>query len=49
MKGMMKVKICILSGTPKSKGLCQSVIEAARQGIADAGGEMGEIRLCGSE
>jgi len=39
------MKICILSGTPKEEGLCQSFIEAAKQGAIDAGAEVDEIRL----
>lgn len=43
------MKVCILSGTPKKEGLCQSVIEAAKQGVIDAGGSVDEIRLCDME
>ncbi|HAA38087.1 MAG TPA: flavodoxin family protein [Firmicutes bacterium] len=39
------MKICILSGNPKKEGLCQSVIEAAKAGAAEAGAEVDEIRL----
>ena len=38
MKGMIGVKICILSGTPKSKGLSHSVIKAAKQGLLKQAG-----------
>jgi multimeric flavodoxin WrbA len=40
------VKICILSGNPKTDGLCQSVIEAAKLGAIEGGAEVDEIRLC---
>ena len=40
------MKICILSGNPKTEGLCQSVIDAAKAGALDAGAEIDEIRLC---
>ncbi len=40
------MRICILSGTPKKEGLCQSVINAAKQGAVEAGAEVDEIRLC---
>jgi multimeric flavodoxin WrbA len=49
MKGMIGVKICILSGTPKSKGLSHSVIKAAKQGVVEAGGQVDEVRLCDTE
>jgi len=40
------MKICILSGNPKTDGLCQSVIEAAKAGAKDGGAEIDEIKLC---
>lgn len=40
------MKICILSGNPKTDGLCQSVINAAKLGALDGGAEVDEIRLC---
>jgi multimeric flavodoxin WrbA len=40
------MKICILSGNPKDDGLCQSVIDAIKQGVADGGAVVDEIRLC---
>ena len=40
------MKICILSGNPKSDGLCQSVIDAAKLGAIEGGAEVDEIRLC---
>ncbi len=40
------MKICILSGNPKTQGLCQSVIDAAIQGAAEGGAEVDEVRLC---
>lgn len=40
------MKICLLSGNPKKDGLCQSVIDAAKQGAAQGGAEVDEIRLC---
>lgn len=40
------MKICILSGNPKKEGLCQSVINAAKQGAVESGAEVDEIRLC---
>lgn len=43
------MKISILSGNPKKEGLCQSVIEAAKLGAAEAGAEVDEIRLCDFE
>lgn len=39
------MKICILSGNPKTDGLCQSLIDAAKHGIMDEGAEVDEIRL----
>jgi multimeric flavodoxin WrbA len=39
------MKISILSGTPKEDGLCQSFIEAAKQGAFKGGAEVDEIRL----
>lgn len=43
------MKISILSGNPKDDGLCQSIIDAARQGAAEGGAEVDEIRLCDYE
>lgn len=40
------MKIGILSGNPKTEGLCQSALEAARQGAMEGGAEVDEIRLC---
>jgi multimeric flavodoxin WrbA len=40
------MKICILSGNPKKDGLCQSVIDAAKQGAEEGGAQVEEIRLC---
>jgi multimeric flavodoxin WrbA len=40
------MKILILSGNPKKDGLCQSLINAARQGAAHGEAEVEEIRLC---
>ena len=43
------MKICILSGNPKKDGLCQSIIEAAKLGVIEAGAEVEEIKLCNFE
>ena len=43
------MKIAIVSGNPKKEGLCQSVIDAVRQGAAEGGAEVDEIRLCDIE
>lgn len=40
------MKICIISGTPKKDGLCQSVIEVAKQGAIEANATIDEIKLC---
>jgi len=40
------MRICVLSGNPKSDGLCQSVIEAAKLGATEGGAQVDEIRLC---
>lgn len=40
------MKICILSGNPKKDGLCQSVINSAREGAMEGNAEVDEIRLC---
>lgn len=40
------MKICIISGNPKTDGLCQSAIDTAKDGVIDAGAEIDEIRLC---
>ncbi len=39
------MKICIVSGNPKTEGLCHSIIEAAKAGILEAGAEVDELRL----
>lgn len=40
------MNICILSGNPKTEGLCQSVIDAAKLGAIEGGARVDEIRLC---
>jgi multimeric flavodoxin WrbA len=40
------MKICILSGNPKTKGLCHTVIASAKRGALEGGAEVDEIRLC---
>lgn len=40
------MKIVIISGNPKTEGLCQSVIDEAILGAKEAGAEVEEIRLC---
>lgn len=40
------MKIAILSGNPKTDGLCQSIINAAKHGAEKAGAKVNEIRLC---
>jgi len=40
------MKICIVSGNPKKDGLCQSVINVAREGATEGSAEVDEIRLC---
>lgn len=40
------MKICIVSGNPKKDGLCQSVIEAAKEGAAAGNAQVDEVRLC---
>lgn len=40
------MKICIISGNPKSNGLCQSVIDNLKQGIIDGGAQAVVVRLC---
>lgn len=40
------MKICILSGNPKTEGLCQSVIDVAKFAAIEAGAKAEEIRLC---
>lgn len=40
------MKISILSGNPKTDGLCQSIIEAVKLGAAKGNAEVDEIRLC---
>lgn len=39
------MKIVILSGNPKVDGLCQSIIDAVRQGAQEGGAQVEEIRL----
>jgi|CZCB01.1.fsa_nt_gi multimeric flavodoxin WrbA len=41
----MHMRICVLSGNPKKDGLCQSVIEAAKEGAEAGGAAVAEIRL----
>lgn len=40
------MKIVIISGNPKTDGLCQSIIAAAKQGAEEGGAVVDEIRLC---
>lgn len=40
------MKICVLSGNPKTDGLCQSAVDAARLGAVEGGAEVVEIRVC---
>lgn len=40
------MKIAVISGTPKSQGLCHSIIEAVKRGAADGGAEVVEVKLC---
>jgi len=40
------MKIAVLSGNPKTDGLCQSIIDAAKNSVEKAGVEADEIRLC---
>jgi multimeric flavodoxin WrbA len=40
------MEIAILSGNPKTDGLCQAMIDAAKIGAAEGGAEVDEIRLC---
>jgi multimeric flavodoxin WrbA len=40
------MRIGVLSGNPKTDGLCQSVIDAAKLGVREGGAEVDEIRLC---
>ena len=35
-----------MSGNPKTKELCQSVLESAKLGAVEAGAEIDEIKLC---
>ncbi len=39
------MKILILSGNPKTSGLCHSMIEEIKRGAADGGADVEEIRL----
>jgi multimeric flavodoxin WrbA len=43
------MKIGILSGNPKKDGLCQSVIDAVREGALEGEAKVDEIRLCDYE
>ncbi len=40
------MKVLIVSGNPKTDGLCQSVIEAVMAGAGEAQASVEEIRLC---
>ena len=40
------MNILILSGNPKTDGLCQSVIDAVSAGAGEGGANVEEIRLC---
>ncbi len=40
------MRIGIISGNPKQDGLCQSIINAIKDGATKAGAEVDEIRLC---
>ena len=39
------MKICIVSGNPKTEGLCHGVIEAVKAGALEGGAEVDEINL----
>ena len=41
------MKFAVISGNPKTTGLCRSVTDAAIRGAADAGAEAREIRMAG--
>ncbi len=43
------MKLLILSGNPKTDGLCQSIIDAAASGARDGGADVEEVRLCDME
>ena len=43
------MKLLILSGNPKTDGLCQSVIDAVAAGARDGGADVAEVRLCDME
>jgi multimeric flavodoxin WrbA len=43
------MRLLILSGNPKTDGLCQSVIDAAAAGARDGGAVVEEVRLCDME
>lgn len=40
------MKISVLSGNPKTQGLCQSIIDAAVRGASEGNADVDEIRLC---
>jgi multimeric flavodoxin WrbA len=40
------MKLLILSGNPKTDGLCQSVIDAVAEGARSGGADVEEVRLC---
>lgn len=42
---MIILKILILSGSPKEKGLCRSIIEAAKEGIRCGKAQVEEVNL----
>ena len=39
------MKILVLSGNPKTQGLCQSVVEEVKSGAVEGGAEIEELRL----
>ena len=43
------MKLLILSGNPKTDGLCQLVIDAAAAGAEDGGADVNVVRLCDME
>ena len=43
------MKLLILSGNPKTDGLCQSVIDAVAEGARSGGADVEEVRLCDIE
>jgi multimeric flavodoxin WrbA len=42
----MKLKVVIISGTPKSEGLCHSGVKSAEAGVERAGGSFETIHVC---